>query len=740
MKAFRVFACIVATALITGCGGSGSPSNPIQSAMPPVAGSRTANVTFSISVPAKTVARRPAYVSPSTQSASVTVTPSGGSAGTPVVVNCTSVCSGTVSAPVGSDIFAAHLYSGTNGGGSLLSTGSLTQSIVANRANTVTMTFNGVVASIAVSLPTIAPGAAGSAAVTVKALDASGNTIVGPGTYVDANGNPMTISLGDSDTSGNSSLSQSTITQPGSSVTLNYTASFDTNPTITARSSSASVATASTVVAFPAPTLSALQKWSATAGSTFTQTLTGTNFVAGSATVSSGAGVTVTGVNVTSATTLTATFTVAAGATFGTQGVTVTTNNGTSGAQPFAIANGSTLTVTTFTDANAGSPAGTGSGASGDLRSAILAANAAPGSAIVFSGCTPAAPCSIALSGALPPIAANTVIDGGAYGSVIVSGQNLYRAFWVSAGTVILANMEIADANATGGSGGNGTGNDGGGGGAGLGAGLFISGGNVTLVNDFFSANTVLGGNGGIANGSGARGWGDAGAGGGGGLGGNGGSANLSSGGGGGLLGTGQPGSSSSGGNGGGGFAGGGGSGSTSAAGSAGGFGGGGGGAFYALSGPAIGGAGGFGGGGGGGEGAGGAAGFGGGGGGVDFGNGTNGGPGGGSSGCSSATFTPGLGGALSTTLSGGSGDTTGNGGGGAAAGPAILVYAGTLTTLNSGATGSHATGGAGGGGSATAGAADATPVFNYGGTVNGVALFAGSGGPVPSALGTLVP
>ena len=84
----------------------------------------------------------------------------------------------------------------------------------------------------------------------------------------------------------------------------------------------------------------------------------------------------------------------------------------------------------------------------------------------------------------------------------------------------------------------------------------------------------------------------------------------------------------------------------------------------------------------------------------------------------------------------GGNGDTSNYGGGGAAAGPALFIHAGSLTTLGSGASGSAATGGAAGGGAATAGGSDATPVFNYAGTVNG----SSATGPVASALGASPP
>jgi len=63
-------------------------------------------------------------------------------------------------------------------------------------------------------------------------------------------------------------------------------------------------------------------------------------------------------------------------------------------------------------------------------------------------------------------------------------------------------------------------------------------------------------------------------------------------------------------------------------------------------------------------------------------------------------------------------------------------VNTGTLTTTNSDASGCTATGGAAGGSGATAGGSDATPVFNYAGTVNGST----TAGPVASALGTGTP
>ena len=756
-------AAILAFALLAGCGGGSTPGVvPQQQPQPQPTQQKTqeAVVSFNIVVPTATGAharRVPNYVSASTKSATIAV---GGA--TPTTVNCTAVCSGTVSAPVGSDTFTVNLYDASNGAGNLLSTGTLTQTIVAGQANTVNVTFNGVVASLALSFasPTVTPGTAGSVGVTVNALDADGNVIVGPGVYVNASGNAVTIALSNSDSSGSSSLTQTSVTQPTSGIKLNYTAAFDANPTITANATGFTAATAT--LRFPAPTITALSAATGAAGNTLSETLTGANFVNGSTTVAADANVTVNSVTITSATSLTASFVIAGSATFGSQNVTVTTNNGASNAYSLDIAaNG--IVVTVPTDAIPGAPPGTGTGSSSpyDLRGAILAANATPGSAITFANCTVAAPCTITLAGPLPPISANTIVDGGTFGAVIVDGGSSYRAFFIDSGTVTLANLQIQHVTAQGGDGGSNPGmiDGGGGGGAGLGAGVFVNQNTavVTLKNDYITNAAAIGGSGGTGSLTGSDGGGG---GGGGGLNASGGAGALTilspcctsggGGGGGGVLAGGSPGPPTNVGGAGGTGGGGGGGGSGCCIPSAGGSGGSG----YAgnpsgangatgVGTGANGGSGGFGGGGGGGGGtaasggSGGAGGFGGGGGGVGSGAGTsggNGGPGGGGGGSSAPTG--GIGGAIGGGLAGGNGDLNLNGGGGVAAGPAVFVNAGTLTTLNSDATGCTSTAGLAGGIPATNGSRDATPVFNYAGTVNGSATT----GPIASALGATIP
>jgi hypothetical protein len=779
MPRIRAVALLALAALWNCSGGGAAQSVPgAQSAVPPPATTKTAvasTARFTITIPlpatVSSTARTPKYVSPATQSIIITLASVNGNPYTAssasIAANLTTsnpACSGTpltctVTAPavVGNDVFTAVAYDAVQTStspaapaGNVLSRAGLSVAVVAG-PNTVTtpLVLSGAVASLAIALASVVtPGATGSVGVMVNALDADGNVIVGPGGYVNAGGTAVTLALSNSDGSGNSTLSQSSVTQPTTGILLNYTAAFDANPTIAVAASG--LTSASAKVAFPAPTLTNAP--SGVAGSSVTDTLTGTNFVAGNTTVSVAAsGVTVSSVSVTSSTTLTAAFAIAGGAAFGTQNVTVTTTAGTSNPTLFAVATANTLTVSSCTDTGAGTPAGTGTGNAGDLRAAILNADGTAGDRIVFS-------CSgtIALGGPLPPLTANMVIDGGSLGSVIIDGGSAFRVFTATSGAVILANLRLQNATAEGGAGGAARSGGSGGGGAGLGAGLLVNGAAVSVLDDDFTAMTAAGGAGGAATGSGNGG------GGGGGLGGAGGSVTSASGdgggGGGGFLSaalavTGENGSMAgtgfAGGAGGGGqFDGGAGAGATVL-----GAGGGGGGEGANLAGGA-GGTGAFGGGGGGGGqgtstvatgtgGSGAMGGFGGGGGGggaatgvgsASGGPGANGGPGGGGGGGGVAVISGagGSGGTLASVSGGnGGGAPGGGGGGGAAAGPAIFVVSGSVTTQNSGAAMCTATSGAATAGGA-AGTADPTPVFNFGGTVNGSALT----GPVASALG----
>ncbi len=710
--------------------------------------------------------------------------------------NCTGsppVC--TVSAPAvaGTDVFKVATYDATQSSvdpttpaGDELSLATTSVTIVAGVANNTTtpLVLSGVVASVDLQFSpgSVQFGTASSVSVIVNVRDADSNIIMG--SYADANGNPLTVALGDSDTTGATKLTPSSLSSSSTSVSLAYDGAqiptVTISPTLSGGTFKGGADGADLGVDYPYPTLTSLSQnvWvTSAAASSFTQTLTGAAFTSDSTVGVSGTGVTVSNVSVTSSTSITATFNVAANTAIGNDSVTVTTpETGASGSLPLAIDNG--VIVTSNADTMPGSPLGTGTGVSGDLRYALQ--NTPASDAIVF-GC--GTPCTIALAGPLPPIEQNLVIAGDGAAQTMIDGASLYRPFFIDTGTVTIQDLQIQNGAALGGAG-----EAGGGGGLGAGGGIFINQAtaNVTVSNTIFKNCVAVGGAGGQGDVSDTPPYVDSNpdGGGGGGLGAPGGSqtgedSQLGSGGGG-VLSAGAT-STAEGFTGGGGGAGLGGGiggeirpggaggaayGSNSAGssgqaapsngaggnGGAGGFGGGGGGGSESGVGvdqttgnftnepPGIGGNGGFGGGGGAGgdESSGGTEGAP-----YNGGNGGNGGAGGGGGGGGARQLgsvtndgTAGSGGALAT-LSGGSGNDL-SGGGGAAAGPAIFVLAGTLTISQSSETGSAATGGAAATSqlslasvTSSAGGADSTPVFSFQGTINGSMV----AGPASSAL-----
>jgi hypothetical protein len=191
-----------------GCGGS--------SATPPAApavSSGTGTLSFSILVPASATAagnvRRPAYVSPSTQSVSFKI----GSGATQVVAltpGSTScplsggayTCTATASVPAGSYQVSVATYASANASGAALSQNSFAVVIVADQINPVNVTLNGVASSFALSAnpSSVTEGTPSTVTVTWTALDASGNTIIGPGSIINAAGTVVAPALTDTDT------------------------------------------------------------------------------------------------------------------------------------------------------------------------------------------------------------------------------------------------------------------------------------------------------------------------------------------------------------------------------------------------------------------------------------------------------------------------------------------------------------------------------------------------------------
>ena len=154
--------------------------------------------------------RRPAFLSPATNSVTVSVlsvdgvTPAtastqtfntaAGSTGC-AVIGGTTACSFPAALPVASvDVFRIQSFSGTSGSGTLLGTSVATAAIAANAQNVIALSLGGIIASLDVLLvhPRMA-ASGGNSLLVVVPLDGSGAQIVNPGTYP----SPITVTTSD---------------------------------------------------------------------------------------------------------------------------------------------------------------------------------------------------------------------------------------------------------------------------------------------------------------------------------------------------------------------------------------------------------------------------------------------------------------------------------------------------------------------------------------------------------------
>lgn len=241
--AFIGAAVLAAAAIAASCGNGGSSVAQISH------GRDVERVTFHIVVPAPSptpvlpvphVDRH--YVSGNTTQAAVTVTPQGGAPYPTIVFPCTPAsCTGTVPAPVGPDTFLVSLYGGSRiSQDTLLSTGATDATIQPGIANIVNVTFNPVVSSIVLSVSpsVLPPGTPGDATVGVNALDATGASIVGPGTYVNSAGAALAIDLSTFDLLLNghrghsTTLSSTSVNGPPPSGPTQVTLTYDGNPNL----------------------------------------------------------------------------------------------------------------------------------------------------------------------------------------------------------------------------------------------------------------------------------------------------------------------------------------------------------------------------------------------------------------------------------------------------------------------------------------------------------------------------
>ncbi|MEA2785004.1 MAG: virginiamycin lyase [Candidatus Eremiobacteraeota bacterium] len=256
----RVMTVAFAVAL-SGCGGGGASVAPPA----PRGGDRAlTTISFVIRVPAGTSTasrgRRPAYVSPSTQS--LTIANSTGTILvtanlTPQSAGCTAptastplTCTASASVPSGTNTLTIATYDAPGATGKKLAVAALQVTGAANGPTTINLTLSGIVASLTLALdpPALPSGTAARSAVLLNALDPDGNVIVGPETFADANGNALTITLTNSDASGKTSLAKSTFTAPGGT-DVSYNGAALASATITASAPGVTSKTATLTIA-----------------------------------------------------------------------------------------------------------------------------------------------------------------------------------------------------------------------------------------------------------------------------------------------------------------------------------------------------------------------------------------------------------------------------------------------------------------------------------------------------------
>jgi hypothetical protein len=140
--------------------------------------------------------------------------------------NCASTCSLTVSVAPGTATFSVRLFDQPNGAGNVLSSGQTTTTVSAGTSNVVNMTFDALVASVAIAAGTgtVSAGTQTTIPVTVTAKDAAGYTIVGGDPYA------TPIALNTDDASGAFTLSTSSVASPSTAVTLAYNGRAVTAP------------------------------------------------------------------------------------------------------------------------------------------------------------------------------------------------------------------------------------------------------------------------------------------------------------------------------------------------------------------------------------------------------------------------------------------------------------------------------------------------------------------------------
>ena len=220
--------------VLSACGGGGGgggaaiPGGPVSTPTPSPAptqappGTATFTLANDSTSSITSAKRRPRYVSPKTASIAIVLN----GAGSATILNLADTahcdasgkCSISLQAPAGNDTFLVSAYDAQNGGGNLLSRATVQATIPPSGTAVIPAVLNGAVASVTVTPANAMPvlHQITTDALTVIAKDASNSTIVGPGGYL------YPITLTNSDTSGHTSLTKTTLNGPGDTAALQY--------------------------------------------------------------------------------------------------------------------------------------------------------------------------------------------------------------------------------------------------------------------------------------------------------------------------------------------------------------------------------------------------------------------------------------------------------------------------------------------------------------------------------------
>ncbi len=222
-----------ALALLTACSANGAVPN-VPAPLQPAASGAKASATFVVSV----VQNAPdAPISPSAQSVAIalsgktllTMNVAASSPACAAAKNGMRVCSQRAAVPAGKQIFDVVAYDGRKGSGNVLASGTATATVVQGRDVRVPLALTGRPARLTLWMRNAYPpaGQPAKTAVHVEARDVDGNTILG------AYASPVTLT--DSDASGTTKLSATTVARSSDRVELSYDGGALLSATISAQ-------------------------------------------------------------------------------------------------------------------------------------------------------------------------------------------------------------------------------------------------------------------------------------------------------------------------------------------------------------------------------------------------------------------------------------------------------------------------------------------------------------------------